>query len=259
MDSGGWEIELVDTGMVPIAAEHMGPPGTFTETYEGPVNVLVLRGHGLTVLVDAGSGPLISIWPGATTRPVGADPDVLIATHLDWDHFGGFVKGTWPDALEPAYRGRKVLAPAEAVADAREGGGDDENTAPPVVAALDAAGLIDEYEDGAEPGPGLRLRRAPGHRVGHSILEVGDSFVYATDVFQHPLHVERPEWDTAFDADPGVGLETRLALLAELADTGKTVAVAHIAEPGRIERVGDGFRWVPSPGPVALGGELAVP
>ena len=71
----------------------MGPPGTFTETYEGPVNVLVLRGHGQTVLVDAGSGPLISIWPGATAWPVPAEPDVLIATHLDWDHFGGFVAG----------------------------------------------------------------------------------------------------------------------------------------------------------------------
>ena len=90
----------------------------------------------------------------------------------------------------------------------------------------------------------LRLRRAPGHRTGHSILEVGDSFVYAVDVFQHPVHVEHPEWDTTFDADPELGLETRLSLLAELADRGATVAVAHIAEPGRIERVGAGFRWV---------------
>ena len=245
MQSGGWEIELVDTGMVPIEAEHMGPPGTFTETYEGPVNALVLRGHDRTVLIDAGSGPLISIWPGAVNKPFSLDPDVLIATHLDWDHFGGFVAGAWPDALEPAYPGRRVLAPAEAVADARTGGGDDKRTAPPVVAALDAAGLLEEYADGDEPAPGLRLRRAPGHRIGHSILEVGDSFVYACDVFQHPLHVEHPEWDTAFDEDPEAGLATRVALLAELADSGAAVAVAHIAEPGRIERAGDGFRWVP--------------
>jgi len=245
MESGGWQISLVDTGMVPIEAEHMGPSGTFTETYEGPVNVLVLRGHGQTVLVDAGSGPLISIWPGAATKPFDVEPDLLIATHLDWDHFGGFVAGSWPDALEPAYPGKRVLAPAEAVADARAGGGDDEKTAPPVVAALDAAGLLDEYDDGAEPAAGLRLRRAPGHRIGHSILDVGRSFVYACDVFQHPLHVAHPEWDTAFDDDPELGLQTRLALLAELADSGKTTAVAHIAEPGLIERAGDGFRWVP--------------
>jgi glyoxylase-like metal-dependent hydrolase (beta-lactamase superfamily II) len=242
MESGGWEIELVDTGMVPIEAERMGPPGTFTETYEGPVNVLVLRGHGLTVLVDAGSGPLITIWPGAANKPFDVEPDLLIATHLDWDHFGGFVTGTWPDELEPAFPGKRVLAPEEAVADARAGGGDDERTAPRIVAAL--GGLVEEYVDGAGPASGLRLRRAPGHRIGHSILDVGDSFVYATDVFQHPLHVEHPEWDTAFDEDPELGLETRRALLAELADGGATVAVAHIAEPGRIERAGDGFCWV---------------
>ncbi len=69
MDSGGWEVSVLDVGMVPIDAKYMGPPGTFTEPYEGPVNVLVLRGHGRTVLVDAGSGPLISIWPGAITGP----------------------------------------------------------------------------------------------------------------------------------------------------------------------------------------------
>jgi glyoxylase-like metal-dependent hydrolase (beta-lactamase superfamily II) len=240
MQSGGWQIELVDTGLVPIAAEHMGPSGTFTETYKAPVNALVLRGHGLTVLLDAGSGPLIAVWPGATARRVDVEPDLLIATHLDWDHFGGFVTGTWPDALEPAYPGQRVLAPAEALADARTGGGDDEKTAPHVVAALGE--LLEEYGENAEPAPGLRLRRAPGHRIGHSIVDLG-RFVYATDVFQHPLHVEHPEWDTAFDEDPALGLETRRRLLAELADRGVTVAVAHIREPGRTVRAGDGFRW----------------
>ena len=74
--------------------------------------------------------------------------------------------------------------------------------------------------------------------------EVGDSFVHAADVFHHPLHVEHPEWDTQFDADPVVGLATRLALFAELADSGATVLVSHIAGLGRIERVGDTFRWI---------------
>jgi hypothetical protein len=75
-------------------------------------------------------------------------------------------------------------------------------------------------------------------------VEVGDSFVYAVDVFQHPVHVEHPETDTAFDADPELGLETRLALFAELADRGVACAVAHISTAGRIRRVGQGFKWV---------------
>ena len=243
MESGGWEITLLDTGMVPVAGEYLGPPGVFDEPYEAPTNVLVLRGQGRTILVDAGSGPLIAVWPGSTARPVDVEPDLAVATHLDWDHFGGFVTGTWPDALEPAFPGTRVLVPAEAVAEARAVA-DDESTAPRVVATLDAAGLIDEYSDGAEPAPGLRLRSAPGHRTGHSILEVGDAFVYAADVFHHPLDVEHPEWGAAFDADPDLALATRVALLGELADRGVAVAVAHIAGPGRVERAGDGFRWV---------------
>jgi glyoxylase-like metal-dependent hydrolase (beta-lactamase superfamily II) len=243
MESGGWEIELVDTGIVPVAGEHLGPPGAFDGPYDAPTNVLVLRGHGLTVLVDAGSGPLIAVWPGSTSRPVEVEPDVLVATHLDWDHFGGYVTGTWPDALEPAFPGRRVLAPTEAVAEARAAE-DDDGAAPRVVRVLDTAGLIDEYAVGAEPAPGLRVRSAPGHRTGHSILEVGDAFVYAADVFHLPAHVEHPDWDTAFDADPEVGLATRVATLGEFADRGVVVAVAHIAGPGRIDRDGDGFRWV---------------
>ncbi|HEX3453389.1 MAG TPA: MBL fold metallo-hydrolase [Gaiellaceae bacterium] len=244
MESGGWQIELVDTGLVPVAAEYMGPPGTFTKTYQAPVNVVVLRGHGQTVLVDAGSGPLIAIWPGSTSAPPPAGADLLIATHLDWDHCGGFVRGTWPDELEPAFPDRRVLVPREAAADARSST-DDESTAAKVVAALDAAGLIDEYGDATEPAPGVQLRAAPGHRAGHSIVAVGDAFVYAADVFHHPLHVEHPEWDTQFDADPELGLATRLALFAELADRGVPTAVAHMPGFGRIERSGDGFRWAP--------------
>jgi glyoxylase-like metal-dependent hydrolase (beta-lactamase superfamily II) len=244
MESGGWQIELVDTGVVPIDGKFMGPPGAFTGTYEGPVNIVILRGHGQTVLVDAGSGPAIAIWPGSTAEPLNVEPDVLIATHLDFDHSGGFVTGTWPDGLEPAFPGKKVLIPAESAADARAGSPGNP-APPPVVAALDAAGLVEEYEDGHEPGPGLRLRAAPGHRAGHSILEVGDSFVHAADAFHHPLHVEHPEWDTQADSDPEQGLATRLALLAEFADRGSNVVVSHVAGVGRIERVGDGFRWVP--------------
>jgi glyoxylase-like metal-dependent hydrolase (beta-lactamase superfamily II) len=249
LEVAGWEIAVIDVGMVPIDAADMGPEGAFTPPLRPPVNALALRGHGLTVLVDAGAGPLVGLWPGATERLAealeegGIEPDLLVATHLDFDHAGGFVDGTWPDGLAPRFPGRRVLAPADAVADARARAGEDD-PAPRVVAALDAAGLLEEYGDGDEPAPGLRLRSAPGHRAGHSILEIGDSFVHAADAFHDPLHVEHPEWDTAFDSDPELGLATRRALCAELADRHAVVVVSHIASPGRIERAGEGFRWV---------------
>ena len=251
VESAGWHIAVIDVASVPIDAEHLGPPGAFEGTLWPPVNVLLLTGHGRTILVDAGPGPLLPIWRDATARDLDdllfayeAKPDLLIATHLDWDHCGGFVAGTWPDALVPAFPNRPVLMPVAAVEEAR--GDDDPESAPArVVAALDAANLTWEYRDGDEPAPELRLRSAPGHRTGHSILEIGESFVFAADVFHLPEHVEHPEWDTAFDADPDLGLETRRMLLGELADRGATVVVSHLASPGRILRDGDGFRFEP--------------
>ena len=116
-----------------------------------------------------------------------------------------------------------------------------------MIAALDRAGLVEGYEDGDEPAPGLRLRSAPGHRVGHSILEIGASLVHAVDIVHHPLHVEHPEWDRTWDAEPEVALATRRTILTELAERGSTVVTSHFASPGRIERAGDGLRWVALP------------
>jgi glyoxylase-like metal-dependent hydrolase (beta-lactamase superfamily II) len=113
-----------------------------------------------------------------------------------------------------------------------------------VIAALDRGGLVEGYEDGDEPAPGLRLRSAPGHRLGHSILEVGDSFVHAVDIVHHPLHVENLEWDRTWDFEPEVALATRTRILNELADSGSTVVTSHFDSPGRIVRDRDGLHWL---------------
>ena len=148
-----------------------------------------------------------------------------------------------PDGLRPAFPGVPVLAPAAAVAEAR-GDPVDKSPASRVIAALDRAGLVEGYEDGDEPASGLRLRSAPGHRVGHSILEIGASLVHAVDIVHHPLHVEHLEWDRTWDAEPEVALATRRTILTELAERGSTVVTSHFASPGRIERAGDGLRWL---------------
>jgi glyoxylase-like metal-dependent hydrolase (beta-lactamase superfamily II) len=248
MQADGWTVTLLEVGTLPIEPTDIAPEGVFSGTVWAPVNVLLLRGHGSTVLVDAGSGPFVGVWPGLTDdlarrlEAEGASPDLLVLTHFDFDHSGGLVTGTPPDELRPTFPGVTVLAPAEALAEARAA--DDEGVPAQVVATLDAAELVEGYDDRAEPAPGLRLRSAPGHRLGHSILEVGDSLVHVVDIVHHRLHVEHLEWDRSWDAEPEVALATRGSILGELAETGSTVLASHIPEPGRIERAGDGLRWV---------------
>lgn len=113
-----------------------------------------------------------------------------------------------------------------------------------MIATLDQVGLVERYEDGDEPAPGLRLRSAPGHRSGHTILEIGDSLVHAVDIVHHPIQVEHPEWDRAWDAEPEIALATRRAIMADLAERESAVITSHFASSGRIERAGDRLRWV---------------
>jgi glyoxylase-like metal-dependent hydrolase (beta-lactamase superfamily II) len=252
LEASGWRVSLLEVGILPMEAGDLAPEGFLSGTVRTPVNAVLLRGHGRTILVDAGSGPFVTSWPGGTDELVAqldaesARPDLVVITHFDFDHSGGLVAADGPDGLRPAFLGVPVIGPAAAIAEARRDA-TGESPASRVIAALDRAGLMDGYEDDAEPGPGLRLRAAPGHRVGHSILEIGASLVHAVDIVHHPLHVEHLEWDRTWDAEPEVALATRTTILTELAERGSTVLTSHFASPGRIERAGNGLRWVALP------------
>jgi len=247
LEANGWTWSLLEAGILPMVATDLAPEGVLSTPVQTPVNALLLRGHGRTVLVDAGSGPFVTAWDGCTDElstvlaAHDASPDLIVITHLDFDHCGGVVIGG-DEGLTPAFPGVAVLAPAAAVAEARSEL-PPENPAAQVIAALDRAGLIEGYEDDAEPAPGIRLRSAPGHRLGHSIVEVGDSFVHAVDIVHHPLHVENLEWDRTWDFEPEVALATRTRILGELAQSGSTVVTSHFDSPGVIERAGDRLRW----------------
>src|SRR5207248_5172707 len=60
-DAAGWEVSLLCVGSLEFEAGTVLPDAAATV----PVNVLLLRGHGETLPVDAGSGPADVLWPGA--------------------------------------------------------------------------------------------------------------------------------------------------------------------------------------------------
>ena len=83
---------------------------------------------------------------------------------------------------------------------------------------------------------------APGHRRGHSCIEIGGDGsrrVFLADVIHHTSHVEHPEWDHEFDTDPDMGLTTRCRWITHLAGTGVWCAASHIDGVGD-DRAGRG-------------------
>ncbi|MEZ5100731.1 MAG: MBL fold metallo-hydrolase [Thermoleophilia bacterium] len=242
-DSGGWQPWLLRLGVLEFE------PGIFhpAERVAICVNALLLRGHGQTLLVDAGSGPADVLYPGAAALDEAlalagasrADVDAVVLTHLDFDHAGGVLDGEWGGALTAAFP-RVVLSEVEIdFWRAHPGGGTD--VSQPILAAYETR--LELAPDGAEFLPGLRLVSAPGHRAGHCVLPIGDGLVHAADVMHCESHLEHPEWDSYFDADPEQGIATRLAWPERLAEQGVQVVFSHFPTAGRI---GPGRTWIPA-------------
>ena len=70
---GGWDVDLLHCGAIELPGEALGPE--FGETAMLPVLASLWRGHGHTVLVDAGAGSATSsgpVLPGWAQRSRGS-------------------------------------------------------------------------------------------------------------------------------------------------------------------------------------------
>ncbi len=250
---GGWQIELLDCGSIELPGEALGP--IFEEPVMTPVMATLWRGHGRVALVDAGSGPCDVLWPGGAglseaLAGAGAAPEAItdvVLTHLDFDHSGGVVAGTWPEPISPAFPSASVHV-AEFGLDwwwsAEE---QPTRVGPRILRILRDAGALATFADGADVLPGVRARSAPGHCAGHAVLEVADDdgvLLHLADAIHHRIHAENLGWDGLYDREADVALTTRTALIAEAAERDATVIASHIDAPGQIE-VRDGHAvWV---------------
>ena len=242
----GWTISLLELDALHAPLRWVFPHAAEDEVAWLPCHALLCRRDHEVMLVDCGLGVfhdefdmpvrLIALDDGLAAAGCSAeDVTTVVLTHLDADHAGGIVIGTFPDDLAPALPSARVVV-HDSLLGPDSGVGADGQL---VFAVLRGAGVqLDGLADGDEIVPGVRLRSAPGHRIGHACLEFSDGaerFMFLADVVHAREHVAQPEWDFLHDSDPGVGLATRRALLAELAGSGATVACSHVDGFGRID------------------------
>jgi glyoxylase-like metal-dependent hydrolase (beta-lactamase superfamily II) len=206
---------------------------------------LVVRGHGRTLLIDAGIGEkmdpkhadIYGIQRERTLdESLGAvgididDVDVALASHLHFDHVGGFTvhgadgrlrarfpraeyvirRGEWDDAIHPHERNRASYLP--------------ENFVP-----LQETGAVRFMDGDGDVMPGIRAVRTGGHTRHHTIVYIesgGRTAVFAADLIPTTAHVD-PPWIMAYDLYPMETLEFKRAFVREAIDREYLVFFEH--------------------------------
>jgi glyoxylase-like metal-dependent hydrolase (beta-lactamase superfamily II) len=228
------------------------------EEWRLPVNVVLIRGAGTTLLVDTGLGPEPrAFMPDADARLLAelghagaspADVDLVVHTHLHVDHVGW--DGFFPNARYTVsadewsyFMSDESLAQRPHLRDR--------------VKPLRDAGSVDLVDGELEIASGVRLVPTPGHTPGHASVFIeseGKELVVLGDVVVHDLQLADPDLVYVSDHDPESSAATRKQVLGRLADRGTDVIVGHFHGPGRFSRRGEGFRW----SSLAEEGETAV-
>jgi len=274
---GDIEVLVISDGVLPITARTLAtnaesadlagwlganflPP----DVLDWPLNVVVVRAGGRTILVDAGLGVEFPDFPRAgqtvhRLQAAGIDPAAVtdvVLTHLHMDHVGGLLTQGLKERLRPDLR----VHVAAAEADFWEAPDFSRTDMPaPVPDALRsiASRFLDEYrgqlrtfETEYEVAPGVLVARTGGHTPGHSIVRLasgGQALTFAGDAVFAP-GFDNPEWHNGFEHDPEEAARVRVDLLRELAATGESLVATHLPFPSvcHVAVAGDVFRCVPA-------------
>ncbi len=233
-----------------VARDQVTPPSPLT----------LLRQSDRLVLFDAGSGPGFMPSAGSildSLDAVGVAADEIthvIFTHAHPDHLWGVLD----DFDEPVfYEAQHMMAQPE------WDYWSDPHTVNTIgeMRASFAAGAARRLEmmaeqfsffgDGEEVVPGVMAHLTPGHTPGHTAFEVRDGstaiMIGGDAIVNHHVAMARPEWPSGSDQDPEAGAATRLRLLDQLVTDDIALMGFHLPGGGlgRVEKAGDGYRFVP--------------
>jgi len=273
---GSMDATVISDGSLPL-----GPPGDaflglskeeiarqLTDNFLPPDNVvleqniLVLNTGSKVVLFDTGMGNVKLFGPTTgqlmkTLAQAGIPAsavDAVVMTHAHIDHCGGIMSASgarnFPNATlyiaqadydywtDPA----KVSAPAlkTFLDQARRN----------LVPNRDRIKFV---KDGEEFIPGIHAIFAPGHTVGHTVFMIdsaGKQMCFIGDLTHHQyLLMEKPLTEFAYDTDPKQSAQSRVKMLTMLAANRIPLLAYHFPWPGigHVAKMGDGFRFVPSP------------
>jgi glyoxylase-like metal-dependent hydrolase (beta-lactamase superfamily II) len=247
-------------GVVPrVVWEKRDPPDERNRVTLG-LNVALIESGGKRVLVDTGMGDR---WSEREVRMYGIDRsttllgglrarglapediDVVVNTHLHFDHAGGNTRregdgvvptfpraryvvqrGEWEDARHPHERSRASYREDDFV---------------PVAEAHQ----LDLIDGETEVAPGVRALPVGGHTTHHQMVLVesgGETLVVPTDLLPTASHLPLP-FVMGYDLFPVATLEAKRQLLRAAVEHRWRILFYHDARTpvGRVRREGDGY------------------
>jgi methylmalonyl-CoA epimerase len=219
-------------GIVPKPLWEQKAPADERNRIRLAMRPLIIRGTR-TMIVDAGlgdkeSGKFLDIYGVERTRNLdrtlaeaGLSPediDIVLATHLHFDHAGGFTvrdaagrlrprfpraqyvvrRGEWEDATHPHERNRASYLR--------------DNYVP-----LAEAGVLQLVDDDRTIMPGVRVRRTGGHTMHHQMVLIesgGKTAAFVADLIPTTAHLGEA-WIMGFDLYPMDTLPAKKAFLEE--------------------------------------------
>jgi len=214
-----------------------------------PVGCFLVRGGGTTVLIDAGLGPRDGAWfeggrlIGELARAgvAPADVDLVVCTHLHFDHIGGVLQDGVPVFPNAAIRfGAQEVDQFASDPSAGE-------TTRAMLEALRTNSSFELISHDGELAPGVSTLHAPGHTLGHRcvVLSSGDQRLFLLgDAVHCPVQISETEWEAIADVDKDLARRTRETLFREIESAGAMMSGAHFPglQFGRVLR-GEGKRY----------------
>jgi len=181
---------------------------------------LIVRTGQLTMIIDAGCGDKMDAKSAqiykldrryhldhslAEAGLSVEDIDIVLASHLHFDHVGGFTAIDNSGSIVPRFPKAKYFAHRAEWEDARSPHERNrasylqENFVP-----LKEAGVLTLVDDGAEIMPGVRYRRSGGHTPNHQVVMIeskGRTAVFTADMYPTSAHIPDP-WVMGYDLLP---------------------------------------------------------
>jgi glyoxylase-like metal-dependent hydrolase (beta-lactamase superfamily II) len=206
---------------------------------------LLVRGSAGAMLIDAGIGGKMDAKSTAvyaidrsrsldhSLADIGLDAesiDIVLATHLHFDHAGGFTRKDGSGTLRPSFPRARYVARTAEWEDAthpherNRASYLQENFVP-----LMTAGVVDLVPDDRLIIPGVRVVRTGGHTMHHQMVVIesaGRTAVFVADLIPTTAHVDEP-WIMGYDLYPLDTLSFKRSFLRDAIDREYLILFEH--------------------------------